>query len=268
MQSTPANQNAAASQTIATAPAPITELARQWTSLQQIFALLTGHTTSTGLDTPTVSTAGLSNAATPAQASNAPLSALTPQSISAGLMVFMSALREGDFRNWLGKDNAQMLEEMGHGDLIKKAEGEFTVLAKQFTTSVSQQWQSLFFPVAVEGTLQQVRLFVKRDRDQKNDGKGKKNDDTRFVIEVDLTNLGELQMDGFVRRQDKQLQFDMVIRSLTPLAPQTQQDILRIYNDTGQITGYKGSLAFQPVREFPVNPMKDIVADHLRGVSA
>ena len=36
-------------------------------------------------------------------------------------------------------------------------------------------------------------------------------------------------------------------------------DILNIYSNTGALTGYKGSLTFQSVREFPVNPMEEII---------
>jgi hypothetical protein len=114
-----------------------------------------------------------------------------------------------------------------------------------------------------------VRLFVKRDRKQQGaNQQEKKSDDTRFVVEVDLTQLGELQLDGFVRKQEKDVQFDLVLRSLTPLEPEVQQDIFEIYNATGAITGYKGSLTFQAVREFPVNPMEDIAGNENDDVMA
>ena len=107
--------------------------------------------------------------------------------------------------------------------------------------------------------IQQVRFFTKRDRKQEDSQNDKnKEEDTRFVIEVDLTQLGEVQMDGFVRKHEKDLQFDMIIRSLNGLSKEVQDDILNIYNNMGAITGYKGSLSFQSVREFPVNPMEDI----------
>ena len=206
-------------------PAPLTELAQQWTSLQQIFSLLSGHSTSTGLDDLLQS-----NAATTANVSNAVTSGVTAQSISSGLLVFISALRRGDFNNWLGDSNIRQLQTQGHGDLVKKAQGEFSGLSRQFTQSPPE--------------------------DSQNDKN--KEEDTRFVIEVDLTQLGEVQMDGFVRKHEKDLQFDMIIRSLNGLSKEVQDDILNIYNNMGAITGYKGSLSFQSVREFPVNPMEDI----------
>jgi len=240
---------AAAATAISTTPAPLTELAQQWTALQQIFSLLAGRAPESGFnfiqDTmPWV---------LPPAAAQAPT-----QNIPAGMMLFMMALKGGNFANWVGQDNVKWLQDQGHDALVKKADGEFTVLARQFTEPQPQHWQALFFPVAVAGELQQARLFVKRDRKQGSNPQGKKNDDTRFVVEVDLTQLGEMQMDGFVRRRDKEIQFDLVIRSLMPLPREIQQDILLIYSSTGELTGYKGSVAFQTVRDFPVNPMEDI----------
>ncbi|MDE3016680.1 MAG: hypothetical protein KGI29_07180 [Pseudomonadota bacterium] len=234
------------------APAPLAELAQHWASLQKIFLLLAarGDALPTAAQSMMPSLPAVSGAAT----------AAPPPNFSTGLMLFMAALKGGDFTNWLGQSDVQWLQDQGQGDLVKKAAAEFSAMARQYAAPAPERWQALFFPVAVAGELQQARLFVKRDRRQGADAPAKKNEDTRFVVEVDLSRLGELQMDGFVRKQGADVQFDLVIRSLTPLPPSVQQDILRIYDDAGRITGYKGALSFQDVRHFPVNPMEDIVA--------
>lgn len=229
-------------------PAPLTELARQWTSLQQIASLLST----------------VPNASVPWQAVDIgqPHAPMTAKHISTGLMLFISALRGGSFSNWLGEDNVKWLHTNGHELLVKKAEAEFMSMARPFTeapVTQSQQWQSLFFPVAVEGQLQQVRMFLKRDRRQDKKDPDKKEEDTRFVVEVSLSQMGEMQMDGFVRRKEK-VEFDLFIRSHTPLEAQAQQDILAIYNNIGEMTGYRGSLVFQAVKEFPVKPMEEMLA--------
>jgi len=248
------------------APAPLTGLARQWGSLQQIAALLTGSDP----EANTITIPALSAAIPWLPAAGATLSPTTemPQTISAGLMLFLTALRAGDFRNWLGKDNVRWLEDEGHSALVAKAEGEFTGMARQYADTPPGHWQPLFFPVAVEGMLQQARLYVKRDRKDSHSRQGKKNEDTRFVVEVDLTQLGEMQMDGFVRVREQHTQFDLIIRSHTALPQEVQQTILQIYTDTGELTGYKGSLQFQAVREFPVKPLEEIVAHAMKSVVA
>jgi hypothetical protein len=243
---------------LAASPAPLTQLARSPGALTDIFSLLSG------LSSPDAQNFISKNLPSIGQAqagASAPNQQPQPQNLLSSLLTFSSAVRSGDFREWLGRGNVKWLEDNGHENLLKKAEGEFLTIARQFVDVPAGQWQSLFFPIAIAGELQQTRLFVKRDRRQKeSDGRPADEEDTRFVLEMDLSQLGEMQMDGFVKRNDLSIQFDLVIRSHIPLARDIQQEIIQIYTDVGELTGYKGSIAFQSVRDFPVNPMEDIIS--------
>jgi len=237
-------------------PAPLPELAQHWNSLQQIFALLSGRSTLTELDsllTPQTALAGET-----ARHPRLP----DGKQISLAFLTFLTALKRGDFNNWLGYSNIRHLRAQGGEELLKKAAGEFSGLSTRYTQATPDQWQPVFFPIAVDGLIQQVRMYVKKDRKQENRNEGRKEEDARFVIEVDLSALGEIQMDGFVRKDKSELHFDMVIRSLMGFTPDMQQDILKIYNEMGEITGFKGALRFQAVRAFPVNPMEDLLSDN------
>lgn len=238
-------------------PDPVTTLARQWPALQQIVTLLTQH-----LSADSLNNSGLASlfGHAPPQGNAAPT--LNPQAIPSGLMVFIAALRGGDFRGWLGRENSSWLEDNGHGTLVRKAEGEFLALGKQFGEAQPGQWQSLFFPIAVHGDVQQVRFFLKRDRKQKNDREGTPEEDTRFIVELDLSQMGELQLDGFVRKDPELLEFDLYVRTRTQLDDATKQDIFAIYNQMAELTGYKGQLAFQTVQEFPVRPLEETNIPH------
>lgn len=245
------------------APAPLTQLARTPGALVNIFTLLSGLQTNDALNFTgnTIPTPGQ-----PATVQNND-EQVGGHNILASLFKFTAALKTGDFREWLGKDNSKWLEDNGHENLLKKAEGEFMSLAHQFVDAPPRGWQSLFFPIAVAGELQQTRLFVKRDRKQKeNNGYLSSEENTRFVLEMDLSQLGEMQMDGFVRNHSNNVQFDLIIRSYTKLSAEIESDILNIYNNIGELTGYKGSLSFQNVKEFPVNPMEEIIRDNHENV--
>jgi hypothetical protein len=248
-------------QTNAEEPAPLTALARNWASLQQIMTLLR---TDTALQNMGITSLPLLVSGTQPQSG----AGINPQAISSGLMVFIAALRGGDFRGWLGQDNARRLEDAGHGSLIRKAEGEFLSLGRQFHDTQPGQWQTLFFPLATHGEVQQVRFFLKRDKKQKNDREGRVEEDTRFIVELELSQMGELQLDGFVRKDPELLEFDLYIRSRTPLDEATRRDIFAIYNDMAELTSYKGQLAFQTVQEFPVRPMEETHPEHIKDVSA
>jgi hypothetical protein len=124
------------------APAPITHLARTPGALANIFTLLSGLQTGDALNftNNTIPTLG--------QPSTSPnLSEQIGQhNILASLFKFTAALKTGDFREWLGKANSKWLEDNGYENLLKKAEGEFMSLARQFVDAPPRGWQSLFFP--------------------------------------------------------------------------------------------------------------------------
>jgi len=238
-------------------PASLTELAHQWGSLVQIFGLLSGRDSAGGMDFIQPNMPWLTS-------NPNPQSLISPQNVPTGLMFFMSALKGEDFKSWIGRHNIQWLEDNGHEGLVRKASGEFSAMAKQFNeSSASQQWQTLLFPIAVDGEVQQARLFVKRDKKQGGNRQENEGDDTRFVVEIELSQLGEVQMDGFVRKApgqqaDQPVHFDLLIRTKAALPADVQRDIMSIYTSTGELTGYQGSLQFQSVKEFPVNPLAEI----------
>lgn len=238
------------------APAPLTQLARTPGALSNIFTLLSGLQTNDAINFTNNNIPTLNQQAVTQNNDEQ----IGSHNILSSLFKFTAALKTGDFREWLGKANSKWLEDNGHENLLKKAEGEFMSLSRQFVDAPPRGWQSLFFPIAVAGELQQTRLFVKRDRKQKeNNGHTSNEENTRFVLEMELSRLGEMQMDGFVRNHSNNVQFDLIIRSYTKLSAEIESDILSIYNSVGELTGYKGSLSFQNVKEFPVNPMEEIV---------
>ncbi len=248
-------------------PTPLTQLARSPSAFGDIFSLLSELGTNDALNFLGKNIPSINLNPTNSYGH----SQLESPNIFAPLLSFIAGIKEGDFRSWLGRANARWLENNGHENLLKKAEGEFMAIARQFTEPAAHQWQSLFFPIAVDGELQQLRLFVKRDRKQKEEGSKKTSEeDTRFVLEVDLSQLGAMQMDGFVRRasNSENILFDLVIRSHNALSSEAQKDILNIYNDMGELTGYNGSIVFQAGRDFPVNPMEEIISGNHSGVIA
>lgn len=251
VQSTPAplsslNIGLSSGQPISTQPAPILELAQQWASLQQILDLLASRPAAEGGGQPV---------ALPSVLTGAQSSPLVGKDIGSGVLFFFSLLRGGNIRELLGEDNVKWLDVKGFGNLLKKAQGELNSLASHQAESRNQSWQSIFFPVAVDGMIQQLRLFVKKDREGGSQDAEQKSEDTRFILELNMSQLGEMQIDGFVRK-GKDMQFDMVIRSLQPLPTPVQADIQAIYLATSELNGFKGTVAFQHVREFPVVPMQ------------
>ena len=230
--------------------APLTELARSWTSLGQLAQLL-GNGDDTQLAIPTIPTMATGNPNIPAQITRN----------ASQIMFFISALKGGNFRDWLGAGNIRALEEKGYGSLVKKAESEFMQIARQFAETQPGNWQAAFIPILAGQELQQLRAFIKREKKKDEGGKPTGEEDTRFVLEMELSQLGEMQMDGLVKRREQLLQFDLVIRSHHPLQAQLQRDIQEIYASTAELTGYQGQLLFQTAPLFPIHPLEDTITD-------
>lgn len=233
-------------------PHAIADFAQGWQSFRQILSLFPADT------------AGASSllAATqlPALQLNPNQPIIQPQQLTAGLFLFMAALKGGNFRDWIGEAQARALEASGHGTLLRQAEGEFTLMSRLFNDS-GQPWQSLFLPVLVNGEMQMVRFFSKRDRKKDGQGRETRGDNTRFIVEVSLSELGALQFDGFYRKQPEARNLDLIIRAETPLETSLQQEVIGIYSTLIEAAGLGGSLTFQWVRQFPIHPLEAIMQE-------
>lgn len=164
------------------------------------------------------------------------------------MMFFLSALKGGDMKQWL-TNNGRIAEitDNKYTDLLRRLGAEFTVLQQTFNEPTPQQWISTAIPIFYENTLHQARLHVRQDNEISANSASHKGQ--RFIIDIELSRLGEMQIDGFVQKEPGKHQFDIMIRSSKHLPPEVENDIRDIYNNASEIAGFKGSLVFQPSRE-------------------
>ena len=174
-------------------------------------------------------------------------------------------MRGGDIKQWLGKQAVETIEQQQRSDLLIKLGAEFSTMRQFFVDSPSPNWMAAFIPVSQQQEMQQARLFIKKDADEAN--KENQSGGTRFIMEVDLSHFGLMQFDGLVKKNAQQKQFDLIVRSFTPLPNDDQQAIRDIYTNSAEITGFTGGLMFQVSRPFPINPMREII-EHDRDVIA
>lgn len=201
------------------------------------------------------------------QGNHAPqtLSRLIPQTgagLSAGILLFMSVVKKGDVAGWLGKELHDRIESSGRGDLLQRLGGELNALRSLFGGGEQQSqpnnWQAMFLPIMVGKDLETAQLFVKpEDKGNKEGGGGGQ----RFVLELDLSSFGPMQMDGLFKRAEGQNQFNLVIRTLDALPEEVKTDIFAIFESSQKATGLTGGVSFRTVQEFPVNPLEEMQAE-------
>ncbi len=171
------------------------------------------------------------------------------------------------------------LEKAGRGDVAQRMKADFDGLAKEARRPVSSsepgrpasanEWRALTMPFLANGAIEPVRLYVRGGSNQDEtdpDGSGKaaaEAEETRFIVDLSLSRLGRMQLDGLVRGSNKL--FDLIIRTGQPLPENMRMGILGIFNNASAVTGTKGTVVFQSAGrwvDFPPDPA------HLPGIIA
>lgn len=164
--------------------------------------------------------------------------------MAAAVSFFLTAVRGGDASAWLGDDAVEALRRNGRADLIQALDQEFRGMQQQAADPLPGGWFGFTLPVFDGSMLQPVRLHLHPVHDE-GDGKAIDKDrppkGSRFVIDVDLSRLGPLQLDGMVRDR----RFDLILRSRTPLAPALRDELTGVFAASVGAVGYAGSLLFQ-----------------------
>jgi hypothetical protein len=179
------------------------------------------------------------------------------RSLASGLLFFLSAVKGGDLKSWLGGRLA--------GELDKKIPalaarlGADLAQMQPFAEAPDRQWSALMLPLMFGSELEHARFFYRKEEDKPGVG-GTTDRGHRFILEVDLSHLGDLQFDGFVRQGARKKSFDLVIRSARPLAAEVAGDIRNLYEDALQATGYNGYLAFQQGSQHFIRPLAGLQA--------
>ncbi|MDX2102821.1 MAG: hypothetical protein SF002_09810 [Alphaproteobacteria bacterium] len=168
--------------------------------------------------------------------------------LAAEMLHYLGALRTGQAGNWIGEGLRVELEKSGRGRAAKVLGDDFQQASKDVSAQ-SSDWRVYTLPIAHHQVVQPVRLFVHRADGDEDDGRDRSGDGTRFVIDLDLSALGPIQIDGFSRPP----RLDVVLRTPTVLPEPLRIDMLQMFAGATQARGVVGALSFQVAPR--VNPL-------------
>lgn len=160
--------------------------------------------------------------------------------LGANVLFFLAALRGGDIRSWLGDGPMRVLERL-RPELAGRLGEEFSRLARLADEPGSNDWRVAAVPFADGEDVHRIR-FLTRQSPQEED-KGESGRGTRFLVDVELTRLGRLQLDGLVAKDGKRV--DLLVRSNQPLPGRMRDDIRVIFQEAAALTGLQGGVGFQ-----------------------
>lgn len=177
--------------------------------------------------------------------------------LTAGLLFLIAALRQGDVKQFIGDKAWQALDAI-EPELLKKLGVEISQMQTTLRDAAPGQWITLTLPVHVERQIEPLRMYFKREEnDASSKGAGRAGGQ-RFILEVTLSHLGDMQFDGFVKAQESPKQFDMMVRSARHLPIDVSASIRQKYEAALGATGMKGYIGFQVGHAFFVRPLQEV----------
>ena len=173
--------------------------------------------------------------------------------LASSLLSYISAVKTGDIGEIIGKRSARLLE-LGAPEIFAKLRQQASSMQINLVDSPSPHWLQVPLPMLLGQELQAAQLFISKDPPESAASPTPTQRGQRFVLEVDLSQLGPMQFDGFVRSRDTSKSFDLMVRSTAPLPEDVNQGIRTIFEDSTQITGLQGQVIFQHGRQHFIKP--------------
>ena len=172
------------------------------------------------------------------------------------LLALTTAVRHGKAAELLqaqdGATASALAQLTGKPDILHGLDQGLSSLRQTVTVQGSgvDQWQAYVLPFLVEGREQSLRLVV-RDKPEGESGpeaQRRAEEGTRFLIDLDMTHLGSVQLDGLVKGRAKR--FDLIIRTHIPIADSMRLGIAEVFTRTLDGFGMTGRASFQTVPAF------------------
>jgi hypothetical protein len=175
--------------------------------------------------------------------------------LAMGMLRAMLAIEQADMVALLGPAARPQQRGVGRRDESMGRLGqELTQLSQFAGQRAVSEWHCYFIPYWDDGTLRQINMFYRRARQGRDKRRDQDANGSRFVVEIELSRLGAFQFDGLVREK----RFDLVVRSRIALNKERRHDIGVLFRQALEIGRYRGDIAFQTVRDFPVAPLDSI----------
>jgi hypothetical protein len=161
------------------------------------------------------------------------------QQLPGALLFFMAAMQRG-IPGWLGEEFVEQLKKLGKEDLVRKVQEQWREQMGRECEGPGGQWRGISVPLFDEARMQHMRLYIYDPPDQR---KKKKDDPSwarRFLIDMDLSRLGAVQLDGLVHKR----RLELVVRTQRALDPDLRKDLLERFMRTLEEVRYGGDLRF------------------------
>jgi hypothetical protein len=168
------------------------------------------------------------------------------EALPGALLFLFNALQQGGLQGWLGDGVSARLDRAGKYELIARLAEEMQRESGIARDPTVGQWRTWPIPLYDGSQFQMLRLYVRRESDRKQTDAGYPvSPQTRFIISMNMTRLGAMQLDGLSQKK----QLDLIVRSENALPQSLPGELRTVYIKTLDALGLAGTLHFQTGRQ-------------------
>lgn len=177
------------------------------------------------------------------------LPSISPKLPALMLSYVKAATKNVPLETWLGEQNVEALRKTDGGEaLLKRLEHEFT--PKKAADKQETPWKGFDIPFLTGTTVEPVSLYLQRppeDLDRRAAAQ-KSGGDVRFVVDLNLSRLGRIQLEGLANRQNRT--FSLVIRTQNVLPDGAEARIKSLFTQTLSALSYAGGVQVRQTDDF------------------
>lgn len=170
----------------------------------------------------------------------------TPAQLGSAAMFFLAAMRSGDVQSWLGERAVEIIKRADKYELITRLSGEFSALSRMGSEGTAHEWRSLSLPLAWQNEIHKMIVHYRKEGQSGSDSGGNSGRKTRFVMDLNLSNIGKLQLDGlFIASPNGAGRLDLILRTEQSFSESMKVEMRQKYKSALDETSFTGELSFQ-----------------------
>ncbi len=180
------------------------------------------------------------NEVAPQTAQNVKNSMLSPTTKAIPTTLFiLAALRLGNIENWIGGNVLKELRNAGRRELADKLTNDFTRMSNLSKEPIADEWRPFSLPFIHDEQLSQIQMYIRDE--EKNNEDGTREKSTRFILNLNLSRIGQMQLDGNTNKKT----LDLIIRSEETLPFEIRQEIMKSFTKGVEQVDMQGNISFQ-----------------------
>lgn len=165
------------------------------------------------------------------------------QQLPGTLLFLLNAFQKNNILAWLGPDIEDKLIGFDRLSLLKKMKEEWQNNQYDAHDDTTGAWRGMNVPLFDDGRMQMFRFYIQSHSQRKKEKERSDGHDfaRRFLIDMALSRLGPVQLDGLVHKK----RLELVVRTDTPLPETLRSDLRAHYIHALEEVRYSGELRFQ-----------------------